>query len=216
MIRDDWRRFYGFVSKSCNFTKVPNLYIIAGCNGAGKTTASFTILPEMLNCKEFVNADSIAAGLSPFNPESVAIEAGRLMLSRIHELLKIAVDFAFETTLATRSYVSLVKTAQQVGYKVTLLFIWLDSPEAAIQRVADRVAEGGHNIPKDVIVRRYQRGIFNLIHLYIPLCDSWIVVNNKSVVPELIAKGTGNGENIIQNHYIWNTINAQSKSHGDK
>jgi predicted ABC-type ATPase len=100
---------------------VRNLYIIAGCNGAGKTTASFTILPEMLNCKEFVNADSIAAGLSPFNPESVAIEAGRLMLARINELMKAGVDFAFETTLATRSYVSLVKAAQHAGYKVTLL-----------------------------------------------------------------------------------------------
>ena len=132
---------------------MPNLYIIAGCNGAGKTTASFTILPEMLNCKEFVNADSIAAGLSPFNPESVAIEAGRLMLLRIHELMKTGVDFAFETTLATRSYVSLVKAAQQAGYKVKLLFIWLDSSLTAIQRVADRVAEGGHNIPKDIIER---------------------------------------------------------------
>jgi predicted ABC-type ATPase len=195
---------------------LPNLYIIAGCNGAGKTTASFTILPEMLDCKEFVNADSIAAGLSPFNPESVALEAGRLMLSRIHELMEAGVDFAFETTLATRSYVSLVKAAQLVGYKVTLLFIWLDSPQAAIQRVADRVAEGGHNIPEDIIVRRYRRGIFNLINLYIPICDSWIVVNNKSVVPELIAKGAISGGSIVQNRYIWETINVQSKDHGDQ
>jgi len=195
---------------------MPSLYIIAGCNGAGKTTASFTILPEMLNCKEFVNADSIAVGLSPFNPESVAIEAGRLMLSRIHELMGAGVDFAFETTLATRSYVSLVKAAQQVGYKVTLLFIWLDSPETAIQRVADRVAEGGHNIPEGIIVRRYYRGIFNLINLYMPICDSWIVVNNRNVVPELIAKGTISDENIIKDHYIWDTINLQSKEHGDQ
>jgi predicted ABC-type ATPase len=193
-----------------------NLYIIAGCNGAGKTTASFTIFPEMLKCKEFVNADNIAAGLSPFNPESVAIEAGRLMLSRIHELMQSAADFAFETTLATRSYVPLVKEARQVGYNFTLLFIWLDSPQTAIQRVADRVAEGGHNIPEDVIVRRYYRGIFNLINLYMPICDSWIVVNNKSVVPELIAKGTISGENIIKDHYIWDTVNAQSKEHGDQ
>ena len=195
---------------------MPNLYIISGCNGAGKTTASFTMLPEMLNCKEFVNADSIAAGLSPFNPESVSIEAARLMLSRIRELMKAEVDFAFETTLATKSYVSLVKMVQRVGYKVTLLFIWLDSPQTAIQRVADRVAEGGHNIPEDVIIRRYRRGIFNLINLYMPVCDSWIVVNNKSVVPELIAKGTINGENIIKNHYIWDVINAQSMEYGNQ
>ena len=194
---------------------MPNIYIIAGCNGAGKTTASFTILPEMLNCKEFVNADSIAAGLSPFNPESVAIEAGRLMLSRIHELMTARVDFAFETTLATRSYVSLVKAAQHVGYKVKLVFIWLDSPLTAIQRVADRVAEGGHDIPNDIIERRYFRGIFNLISLYIPVCDSWIVVNNKNVVPEVIAKGSLSGENIILNGYIWDVINDQSKTYGN-
>ena len=170
----------------------------------------------MLNCKEFVNADGIAAGLSPFNPESIAIEAGRLMLSRIDELMKAKVDFAFETTLAARSYVSLVKIAQWSGYKVTLLFIWLDSPETAVQRVADRVAEGGHNIPKDVIERRYYRGIFNFINLYKPVCDRWIVVNNKNVVPELIAKGAHKCENIIEDHYIWDTINAQSISHGSK
>ncbi len=193
-----------------------NLYIIAGCNGAGKTTASFTILPEMLNCKEFVNADSIAAGLSPFSPESVAIEAGRLMLSRIDELMKSGVDFAFETILATRSYVSLVKDAQQVGYKVTLLYIWLDSPETAIQRVADRVAKGGHNIPADIIERRYFRGTFNLINLYIPACDSWILVNNKNVVPELIANGSLSGESIVKNHYIWSLINTQSGAYGNQ
>lgn len=108
---------------------MPNLYIIAGCNGAGKTTASYTVLPELLNCNEFVNADNIAAGLSPFNPESVAFEAGRIMLQRIDELLNREVDFAFETTLSTRSYVSLVKRAQQKGYEVTLLFFWLSSPK---------------------------------------------------------------------------------------
>jgi predicted ABC-type ATPase len=170
----------------------------------------------MLNCREFVNADSIAAGLSPFNPESVAIEAGRLMLSRIRELMMTGVDFAFETTLATRSYASLVKNAQQAGYKVTLLFIWLDSPETAVQRVADRVAEGGHNIPETVIRRRYLRGIFNLINLYIPICDRWIVVNNRNVVPELIARGEQRGENIIQNHYIWGVIIDQSHTYGSE
>jgi len=101
---------------------VPNLYIIAGCNGAGKTTASYTVLPEMLNCKEFVNADSIAAGLSPFNTESVAFEAGRIMLQRINTLLNDGVDFAFETTFATRSYVSLIKEAEALGYKISLFY----------------------------------------------------------------------------------------------
>jgi predicted ABC-type ATPase len=195
---------------------VPNLYIIAGCNGAGKTTASFTILPEMLNCKEFVNADSIAAGLSPFNPESVAIEAGRIMLMRINELLRAGVDFAFETTLATRSYLSLINDAQAAGYKVTLLFIWLDSPETAIQRVARRVAKGGHNIPQDVVARRYYRGISNLIALFIPITDTWMIVNSTNVVVEPIAEGGLGIGSIISNDYIWEVILDQSKVHGDK
>ena len=117
---------------------MPNLYIIAGCNGAGKTTASYTILPEMLNCREFVNADSIAAGLSPFNPENVAIEAGRIMLARIDTLLGEKEDFAIETTLAIKSYVSLIKKARDVGYKIMLLYFWLSSPDEARLRVAIR------------------------------------------------------------------------------
>ena len=117
---------------------MPNLYVIAGCNGAGKTTASYAVLPEMLECKEFVNADEIAKGLSPFNPGSVAIEAGRLMLRRIHELIDHGVDFAFETTLATRSYASLIRTAQSKGYYVSLVYFWLNSPELAVGRVQMR------------------------------------------------------------------------------
>jgi len=105
-----------------------NLYIISGCNGAGKTTASYSILPDMLNCKEFVNADEIAKGLSPFQPDRVAIESGRIMLSRIKELLNHNVDFAFETTLATKSYVQLIREAQSKGYFVTLVYFWLSSP----------------------------------------------------------------------------------------
>ncbi|HEY4197319.1 MAG TPA: zeta toxin family protein, partial [Mucilaginibacter sp.] len=137
---------------------MPNLYIIAGCNGAGKTTASYTILPEMLNCKEFVNADSIAFGLSPFNQENVAIEAGRIMLNRIDALLQNGEDFAIETTLATKSYVSLIKKARQTGYKITLVYFWLSSPQEAKQRVATRVSKGGHHIPDEVVTRRYYGG----------------------------------------------------------
>ena len=195
---------------------MPNLYIIAGCNGAGKTTASFTILPEMLSCKEFVNADSIAAGLSPFNPESVAIEAGRIMLTRINELLRAGVDFAFETTLATRSYLSLIKNAQAAGYKVTLLFIWLDSPKTAIQRVARRVAKGGHNIVQDVVERRYYRGISNLINLFIPVTDTWMIVNSTNVVIVPIAEGGLGIGSIISNDYIWGVILGQRNVHGNK
>jgi len=168
----------------------------------------------MLNCQEFVNADGIAAGLSPFNPESVALEAGRLMLQRINHLMKEGMDFAFETTLSTRSYVSFVKKAKELGYKVTLLYCWLDSPEFAIARVARRVEEGGHNIPADIIKRRYYRGIHNLIHLYIPVCDNWYVVDNTDLPPEIIAGQTEGLEKVVINNDIWISILKQSEQNG--
>ena len=160
-------------------------YIIAGCNGAGKTTASFTILPQILDCEEYVNADEIAKGLSPFHPERVPIDAGRLMLERISTLMQKRVTFAIETTLSTRYYDSLIKKAHKAGYKVILLFFWLSSPEVAIKRVAKRVSEGGHNIPEDVIRRRYIAGIKNLFNIYSHIVDRWILVDNntsKSVI----------------------------------
>lgn len=184
---------------------MPNLYIISGCNGAGKTTASYTILPEILDCKEFVNADNIAAGLSPFNPERVALEAGRIMLTRIHDLLDERADFAFETTLSTRSYVSLIKEARQKGYEVTLLYLWLDSPDHAVKRVAKRVAKGGHHIPDEVVKRRYYRGIANLTRLYMPLCDRWLLFDNMDVEPMLVAKRDEFGEAVL-NDEIWSII----------
>jgi predicted ABC-type ATPase len=183
---------------------MPNLYIIGGCNGAGKTTASYTILPELLNCNEFVNADNIAAGLSPFQPESVAFEAGRIMLGRINDLLENGVDFAFETTLSTRSYVSFIKEAKSRGYIITLLYFWLSSPQLAMERVATRVKNGGHSIPDDIIIRRY------LLNLYINICDSWIVIDNCEIHPGIIAKGSTDFGEIITNNDIWETIKIQS------
>lgn len=166
-----------------------HLYIIAGCNGAGKTTASFTVLPEMLGCNEFVNADEIAKGLSPFNPEGVAIQAGRLMIDRIIHLLKEGETFAFETTLATRSYVNLIQRAQRRGYFVTLLFFSLSTPEQAVARVAKRVSQGGHDIPTDVILRRYDAGLQNFFQLYTPICDYWTLYDNSNIPGEKIAYG---------------------------
>ena len=157
----------------------PILYIIAGCNGAGKTTASYAVLPNLLECREFVNADEIAKGLSPFNPESVAIEAGRLMLQRIELLLSQRKTFAIETTLATRSYSSLVKRAHECGYHVILLFFWLPSPEMAEARVAKRVSEGGHNIPTETIHRRYWLGLQNFFDIFAPIVDSWMFFDNE-------------------------------------
>ncbi len=180
-----------------------NLYIISGCNGAGKTTASYTVLPEVLDCREFVNADEIARGLSPFNSESVAIEAGRLMLSRIEELLERDESFSIETTLATKSYINLVRRAQAQGYNVRVLFFWLNSPELALQRVAERVEKGGHNIPADVIRRRYVAGIRNLFRLFMREVDYWEIYDNSEYPAVQIATG-GKNENteiIIETTY---------------
>ncbi len=165
-----------------------NLYIIAGCNGAGKTTASYTILPEIINCKEFVNADEIAKGLSPFQPEKVSFEAGRIMLDRINELLEENESFAFETTLSTRSYRNKILRAKEQGYTVTLLFFWLNNIELAKERVKTRVKEGGHNIPKEVIERRYLNGIKNLFEIYLEIVDGTLVFDNSRGKHELIAQ----------------------------
>ena len=187
---------------------MPNLYIIAGCNGAGKTTASFTIFPDILNCKQFVNADNIAYGLSPFDVESVAIEAGRIMLQRIDELLSLGDDFAIETTLATRSYVALINKAKSLGYTVSLIYIWLNSPQLAMQRVAERVENGGHNIPSDVIKRRYYRGIKNFFELFMPVCDYWNVADNSDGILIHIAEKEG-FEIAVKNVELWGIINQQ-------
>lgn len=186
------------------------LYIIAGCNGAGKTTASFTILPEILDCKEFVNADEIAKGLSPFQPENVSFEAGRIMLNRINELLTENENFAFETTLATKSYKSKIIDAKAKGYRVTLLFFWLQTIELAKERVKTRVLEGGHNIKPDVIERRYLKGIKNLFDIYMPIVDGALIFDNSEGIHELIADKKIDGilhvykeekYNLIKNYY---------------
>ena len=175
-----------------------NLYIIAGCNGAGKTTASFTILPEILDCKEFVNADEIAKGLSPFQPENVSFEAGRIMLHRINDLLNEGKNFAFETTLSTKSYKNKIIEAKHKGYRVTLLFFWLQNIELAKERVKNRVLEGGHHIPPEIIGRRYIRGIENLFHIYLDIVDGALIFDNSEGEHDLIAdKQIEGGLNII-------------------
>lgn len=184
-----------------------NIYVIAGCNGAGKTTASFTILPEILNCKEFVNADEIAKGLSPFQPENASFEAGRIMLSRIRELANNNIDFAFETTLSTKSYLHLLNEFKKSGHSIILIFFWLNGYELAITRVRQRVKQGGHSIPEEVIIRRYKRGLENLPE-FILLSDHWEVWNNSLGSSEVIATGEF-GENKIFNSDIWNLIIGQ-------
>ncbi|HTN46565.1 MAG TPA: zeta toxin family protein [Flavipsychrobacter sp.] len=190
---------------------MPHIYIIAGCNGAGKTTASLTVLPEILDCKEFVNADMIAYGLSPLNQTSVAVQAGRMMLARIRELMLEKKDFAFETTLATRSYVKLVQQAKESGYHVTLLYFWLHSPEQAKARVADRVAKGGHHIPEETIERRYYRGIRNFFEMYIPIVTKWNLLNNTTGSADLVAEGGEDFKTSVILPEVWKNIKTQSR-----
>lgn len=183
-----------------------HLYIISGCNGAGKTTASFTILPEILNCREFVNADEIARGISPFKPESVAIQAGKIMLNRIDELLLQNADFAIETTLTTKSYLNTIKKAKASGYQVTLLFFWLNDVELAIERVKMRVSEGGHDIPEDVIRRRYKKGMQNL-QQFTNVADYWIIINSSDSELQFIAEGNLTDEITIFEKNTWLKFN---------
>jgi predicted ABC-type ATPase len=171
---------------------MPRLYIISGCNGAGKTTASYTMLPEMLECSEFVNSDEFAKGLSPFNPEKASIQASRYMIMKIRYLLKRQMDFGIETTLATRTLLKTIRMAQDAGYTVTLLYFWLNSPELAIERVAARVETGGHDIPEDTIRRRYRVGIDYFFHDYAPICERWILADNSQIPFRVIAEGSGN------------------------
>jgi len=170
-----------------NRTRRPQLYIIAGPNGSGKTTFARKFLPDYAKCVEFVNVDLIAGGLSPFDPERVALKAGRIMLEQIHSLGNRGLDFAFETTLSGRSYLRLLsEMKQKKGYNIHLFFLWISSVELALQRIELRVRQGGHDIPEAVVRRRFDKGISNFFHFYRPVVDRWIIFNNSGDVPEVI------------------------------
>jgi predicted ABC-type ATPase len=164
----------------------PNVYVVAGPNGAGKSTFARLFLPDYADCREFVNADLIAAGLSPFNPESLAIQAGRLMLERIEALAETRVDFGFETTLAGRSYTTLFRRLKDQGYRIHIFFLWLPSPEMAVARVRERVRSGGHSVPEEVIRRRFAKGLANLFQIYAPIADAWLVFDNSVGFPRML------------------------------
>lgn len=183
-----------------------DVYLIGGPNGSGKTTVAKKILPNFLGVIEYVNADEIAAGLSPFNPESVAIQAGRLMLERLVTLKCQGIDFAFESTLAARHFARFLRDCRSSGYRLNLIYFWLQSPELALERVHRRVASGGHNIPEDVVRRRYERGRINLMQLYLPLCHTWVIYNNSGDEPHLVAERPFNQQVIIYDSSIWQQI----------
>lgn len=192
---------------------MPRLFIISGCNGAGKTTASYTILPSLLNLHTFVNADEIADELSPLEPEREAIRASRLMMERVDQLILHGADLAVETTLATKSLAGVITNAQQQGYKAGLFYFWLKSPELALKRVALRVASGGHNVAPETIVRRYWQGMDNLRQLYLPLCDSWVLIDNSAATGTRIAEGGADQKPKIYNKRLYNLIlNPENKT----
>ncbi len=168
--------------------KIRNVYIIAGPNGSGKTTFAREFLPGYAHCPNFVNADLIAQGLSPFSPRAAAIRSGRLVLEEIRNFARKEADFGFETTLSGKSYLNLFKALKAQGYKLHLFFLWVPGSELAIARIKGRVAEGGHNVPAQDVRRRFSRSIANFFTLYEPLLDSWMFFNNAGTVPALIAK----------------------------
>lgn len=168
---------------------MPKLYIISGCNGSGKTTASYTLLPEMWECKYFVNSDEFAKGLSPFDPDKASLSAGRFMVKRINYLLERKEDFCIETTLSSRTLMNTIETARGYGYTITILFFWIDNVELAIQRVKARVTAGGHNVPEPTIRRRYRSGLRHFFEDYMPVSDRWMLADNTTVPFKLIAQG---------------------------
>lgn len=189
---------------------MPNLIVIAGPNGAGKSTVAPALLQGTLRVNEFVNADAIAQGLSAFAPERVAFQAGRIMLERLQQLANQRVNFAFETTLASRTFAPWIGNLQQTGYLFNLIFLWLPSAEMAIARVQQRVTQGGHNVPEETIKRRYNSGIRNFFQLYRPLADNWRFYDNSNPLEiRLIASGRGIVEEVISENGTWDSIKRE-------
>lgn len=187
-----------------------NLYIIGGANGSGKTTVAKEILPYYLTVYEYVNADEIAKGLSPFRPENVAIQAGKLMLKRLAYLVKNNIDFAFESTLSGLNYVKFLEKCRRQNYQINLIYFWLENPQLAIQRVQQRVKSGGHNIPENIIIRRYYRGQKNLSKFYLPLSDTWIIYNNSQLPTTLVAEKTLSEPRIVYDERVYSQIMGEN------
>ena len=186
---------------------MPHIIIIAGADGAGKSTVAPFLLRDKLGVSEFVNADTLAQGLSAFSPETAAISAGKIMLLRLNELAESKKDFAFETTLSTRSFVPRLQEMRENGYEFSLFFLWLVSSELAVLRVAERVRRGGHNIPVEVIERRYEKGLQNFFRLYQPIADSWYFYDNSDIYDlSLIAKGKSRKVEKVFNEKLWQNL----------
>jgi predicted ABC-type ATPase len=189
----------------------PNIVIMVGPNGAGKSTLSESLLRETLGIRHYINADVIARGLSAFNFDEMAVKAGKIMLEHLHDLAEERANFAFETTLASRTFAPWIAQLKQHGYQFHLFFVWVPSAEVSIKRVRQRVLLGGHGIPEDTIRRRYQRGLENFFRLYQPLTDSWeFYDNDNEMEPRLIARGTCTME-VFADSALWSQIKGQVK-----
>lgn len=185
---------------------MPHLILIAGPNGAGKSTSAPGILRGALEVSQFVNADTIALGLSGFEPERAALQAGRVMLTRLHQLADDREDFAFETTLSSKTFAPWIERLKNDGYRFHLVFLTLPSPELSIERVAERVRMGGHNVPAATIRRRYRGGIRNFFGMYQKLADGWRVYDNTETAPRLIASGSGMAVEYVADDLSWNRL----------
>jgi predicted ABC-type ATPase len=190
----------------------PQLYIIAGPNGAGKTTFARKFLPQYAKCNNFVNADLIASGLSPFSPDSAAIRAGKLLLNEIHALAEKKSDFAFETTLSGRTHLKFLEEQTNEGYSIHIFFLWVPSVKLAVNRIKDRVENGGHYVKSTDVKRRFPRSIRNFFNLYMPLADSWYLFENSAYLPRLIAKNKS-GQTIINDTELFKKL-AEKKNAG--
>ena len=184
----------------------PVVVVIGGPNGAGKTTCVKSLLPAGMDIQQFVNADAIAIGLAGFAPETVAVQAGRLMLARLDQLSQQRQDFAFESTLASRTFAPFLRRLRADGYVVHLYYVWLRSPDLSIQRVAERVARGGHHVPDDLVRRRYARGLRNFMHLYRPVADAWVLCDNSGSALRIVARGEAGGFREIVDQELWDEI----------
>jgi predicted ABC-type ATPase len=188
----------------------PSVVILAGPNGAGKSTAAPELLQGALAVNEFVNADVIARGLSAFDPDRAAFAAGRVMLARLDELAGLYETFAFETTLASRSFAPRLRDLRTSGYSIHLLFLWLSSADLAVQRVAHRVRAGGHDVPAGTIRRRYRAGLRNLFNLYQPIVSSWTVYNCSGPSSQLVAEGLESGSIKVYDRNVWTAVQRQA------
>jgi len=175
----------------------PTIYLIAGCNGAGKTTFAKEFLPKEVKCLRFLNADEIARGLSPLDPSAGAVKAARLLLREVHEAIRDGETFGLESTISGLTYIRVLRDAQRRGYAVKLFYLWLPSAEVAVRRVRERVRKGGHDVPAADVCRRFERSLRNLVREYLPLADEWRILDNSGSLPRLVADGTPVGTRVL-------------------